>query len=107
MRARKVGRFRFRDSSHNFRRPRWIVEHDFIIGAYDLSEAALEAIVARYETYWSTRKLPKTAWSGLTHTSLRFEIEADDRADWDAFLEKLYTDPKNAVPCCPPLGASA
>ena len=28
-----------------------------------------------------------------------------DRADWEAFLAKLYADPKNAVPCCPPLDA--
>ena len=100
--VRRIGLFRFRDMSCKFRRPRWVIEHDFIIGAYDLSTAALAAIVARFETYWSTRKLPKTAWNAFSPTSLRFEIDMADRAktlatEWYSQMTKLGLEDLPAV----------
>ena len=107
---RTLARFEFRDNSRRVGH-HWVVDMDFFIGRYNLSESATKSIRDRLEAYWAKGR-PKSAWDAIGPSSVIFRIRREDRSSWERFLRTLLKDPDNAIDCCPevrriPRGMSA
>src|SRR5207247_11031488 len=96
---RTLARFEFRDNSRRVGH-HWVVDMDFFIGRYNLSESATKSIRDRLEAYWAKGR-PTSPWDAIGPSSVIFRMRAEDRRSRERFLISLAKNTRRAAHYAP------